>query len=149
MITEFLSYIPLLVKTLEKEKPKRIFEWSTGTSTAIISLMLPDSEIISVEHSLRWYWFWKFKFRNVENIKVVYVGDMIDYVTYPYSSRKYDFIFIDGRERMESLKVAKTILSKNGRVMLHDTFRKKYKEGTDLFKIEKEDRNTMLLSQSK
>ena len=149
MITEFLSYVPLLIKTLEKEKPKRIFEWGTGTSTAIMSMMLPDSEIISIEHSLRWYLFWKFKFRNVKNIKIIYIKDMEEYVNTPLLLDKFDFMFVDGRQRVKCLEVAKQKLNKNGKAMLHDTFRDKYKEGTDLFKIEEEERNTMLLKNGK
>ncbi len=74
---------------------------------------------------------------------------MKEYVNYPFRFGKFDFMFVDGRERIKCLGAVRQKLNKNGKVILHDTFRKKYKEGTNLFKIEKEERNTMLLSQSK
>jgi SAM-dependent methyltransferase len=54
-------------------------------------------------------------------------ADLDDYVTYPARlSRRFDFIFVDGRKRRRCLIEAARLLKPNGLVLLHDSYRRHY-----------------------
>ena len=141
----FYNYIPMMIDHLQKHKPKRILEWGTGLSTEMLSVFCPESEIISYENKLSFYLFNKFKLIPFPNIKLYYVPNLKKYYRRPLKLGQFDFIFIDGRERANCLKIAKKIVKDDGFVMVHDYNREKYKKGIDLFKIVKKEEITILL----
>jgi hypothetical protein len=60
----------------------------------------------------------------------------LNYATWPLSvSRKFDFIFIDGRRRMECAFIASLLCHRDTIVMLHDYRRARYQPVKALFDI--------------
>lgn len=127
----------LILKRFVKEyKPEKIIEWGPGISTKIMVKSLDNPEIHSFEHNKEWYNRWK-KDKDFESVHVYYTPLGESYISEPlkmFSSGYFDFAFIDGRERVRCMEVAKILLKDGGFVMLHDAQRARYKDGINLFK---------------
>lgn len=131
-------------------KPKSILEWGTGLSTyllchfghswgteylltiddkkeyqeEVLTRLQPRPAFLETLHASRMGAIWPWE------------GPDHNYATWPLTrNRHFDLIFVDGRRRNECLLVASHILAPGGVVILHDSWRERYKAGTDLFKI--------------
>lgn len=137
-----------LYKVLDAIKPKTVFEYGPGTSTSIMAIY-PTVEIIdSVEHNLQWYNKWKWEMP--ENVNLIYQPQMELYPETAGRCKKYDLIFIDGREREKCLYVARSRMNDSGVVILHDAERPNYQEmiGSYKYKFWEDDGHTAILTDS-
>lgn len=129
-------------------RPASILEWGSGMSSLYFSGKLdPDSEWISVEHDGDWAKFVEAGSQPSPGAKVTIHhvaanaplrhpdddGDLRsfkDYVAFPgRMDRKFDFILVDGRARVECLRIGWRILRQEGIMALHDSERDEYREG--------------------
>lgn len=144
--------IDILVELLTNLKPKRSLEWGAGYSSKYFSQFLPTNfEWHSIEHNKDWSETAKNLVSN-PNIHIHYVpsnaeNDAIfnekndgnytefkNYLEYPSQLGLFDFIFIDGRARVECVKKAASLLTENGVILLHDANRKHYQSVFTMFK---------------
>lgn len=107
----------------KKVRNSRVLEWGAGNSTRYFT-ELYDCEWTAIEHEKGWYD--KIKAWDI-NANIIYADK--DSQEYLKPSGLYDLIIVDGRNRVKCLQYAKSILAKNGIVVLHDAYRGKYKEG--------------------
>lgn len=126
------SYTPTLYKILETFGPRLILEWGPGHSTDIMANFRGVEKVISLEHDRDYYD--KMKTRSYPELMLILEENIERYVDYPVRENIHpDLIFVDGRHRANCLKVAREILNPGGVVILHDSDRDKYREGTDRF----------------
>ncbi|MBN2735965.1 MAG: hypothetical protein JXR70_03220 [Spirochaetales bacterium] len=138
-MAKFDSYKEPLTKVLELVKEKtnlpRIVEYGPGGSTKLMKQIIPDSIIVTVENKLKWYNKYKEEFSRFKNnnLKIFYCKLSQDYVEKPsevVDSNSADLIYIDGRQRVRCLRLAKELLKKKtGLIVLHDAERKRYRPG--------------------
>ncbi len=117
---------------LKEYKKVDVLEWGAGYSTKYFPKMLEQEGIDytwdSIEHNKGWYdeiltW-------NVKDVTLKYATqNSADYLIPP--KKKYDVIYVDGRNRVNCLKKAKELLKPNGIVFLHDAERPRYAAGFD------------------
>jgi len=106
----------------------RCLEWGSGRST----LWFPsgkDLTWLSIEHDKEWF----NKLHNTnKNVKIVLL-DFPEYLTYP--TGKFDFILIDGIQRVNCAKQVKErgLLANGGVMFLHDCGRERYKPIFEMF----------------
>jgi len=122
---------------IEKLKPKNCLEWGSGKST----LYFPEThkDIIqrwdSIEHDEKWF---KELMKNKlpTNVYLFYVK-LPNYITFPI--HKYDFIFVDGIERIKCIQYVSInkLLNKKGVLILHDSGRTRYQTASNYFKNNK------------
>jgi hypothetical protein len=129
------------------EQSDIVLEWGAGGSTLRFAKQV--QHYYSVEHSKSWYE--KIKRKSPNNVTLLYIPATGDYPDYPaYNTlgdgRPEDFqdyiycinripetptvFLIDGRVRIECLKMIKSILTPQGKVFLHDFDR--YKDNPEL-----------------
>lgn len=132
----------ILRKWLTTLKPKSILEYGPGLSTEIMLALCPEVHITSIEHDHHWYAKAKAKYKD--RVNLVFRESFTfksQYACWPLLQDdipQYDFIFVDGRRRVECLLVGLNVLKPNGILLLHDAERKEYQHGIDLYEtIEK------------
>lgn len=128
------SYMGLLKKWLLKKGPKRILEWGPGLSTVLMATLLPQCEIVTVEHDMEWFMFWTRHFQEFRNVKMYPLKLEGNYVEAPLGMGKFDLVFVDGYDgknedgdestRPPCLEVAAQVLNPDGVVLIHDSERK-------------------------
>ena len=126
----YTSFLPLFTKVLNNHKVGKYLEWGAGfNSTKLIIDLIGKENVYSIEHDEEW-------FDKIKDIGCnIYRKDMVrkeicEYVTFPRTLNiKFDFIFIDGRNRVLCANVAKELLNTNGIIMMHDIHRSKYLDG--------------------
>ena len=134
----------ILRKVVEKNPGHclEILEWGAGGSTFYFSNFLDTLGIayswISLEYNKSWATNVSNEVKDNPKIKVVLfdIGNnevfqrgtnMDGYVNYPSTlGKKFDFILVDGRKRRRSVIEAKTLVSDNGIIILHDAERPYY-----------------------
>jgi len=132
----FMRYkeIDLFVEILRNLKPKKIFEYGSGTSTLYYPDFLEDDATwISLEHDREWYENVKTRITNKDKIFIhqvdpevsewVYNGDYNDFKTYvdfPRNIGKFDLILVDGMARESCIDRAVDLLNPDGLLILHD-----------------------------
>lgn len=121
MIMLLKEDIDLIHKYLDKIKPKKILEWGPGSSTAIFTKHC--KEVYSIEHDSSYYHIAK---KHGSKIRCIPITKGTSYATAAYDNAPYDFIFIDGRRRVECAIVALQCLSEGGVIVLHDANRTNY-----------------------
>ena len=128
------------------DKPIRVLEWGSGNSTLYFSKYLQNgSQWDSVEHSATWAKRGEYLLENFgnSNINVHFVpsnreyqegghdGDIQtfrNYVLFPMQlNTQFQIIIVDGRARIECMKVGWYLLRENGVMVLHDAQRQEYK----------------------
>lgn len=121
----------LLIDKLQELNPKRILEWGPGYSTELMLQCCPGAEIHSIEHDEIFYQRSKENFGDGIHLHLISATKRnSDYATHAFGLAKegeFDFIFIDGRRRVECTLVAFQILSLGGVVMMHDWCRENYR----------------------
>lgn len=143
------SFETMLRKWLRTIQPKSVLEWGPGRSTTIIQEECPNAEITSIENQIC---FVKKAVIEHPTVNIVYAPipqyGPSDYSCWPLlfeKGKKYDLIFVDGRQRVSCLLTAREVLNKDGVVLLHDAQRLHYKHGIKLFDKVDDDGDTIAL----
>jgi len=139
---EWGSYRETLYRILDGFRPRYIFEYGTGKSTDIFCSYPDVEKVISVEHDDAYAE--NIRTRLYDNHTLLVEHDLDRYAGTLQDAP--DFIFVDGRNRVECLKRAKQV--SGAIVMLHDSDRTKYKEGIEIFsyKVYTDGGNTVTLT---
>ena len=107
-----------------------LFEYGSGYSTVYWGSKV--NKVTAVEHDYTW-----FKIVSEilpENVEIIHIelNDTGNYVNAAVNSgKKYDFIVIDGRERIACIKSAINALSEQGIILLDDSHKTKYQKGVE------------------
>jgi len=115
----------------------RVFEWGAGAST--IWLAMRVGELHSVEHDPKWYKLVAAALaKEALGAKVCLhtLDDQGGYVEVinSYGKGYFDFIFIDGRRRVDCITTARPFLRSGGYLLLDDSQRSRYLPGIVLLK---------------
>jgi SAM-dependent methyltransferase len=129
-------------------KPTTSLEWGSGNSTLYFSAHAPPgSEWISIEHDAEWavqtramineFGTDKICLYHVPNISAWHEGmddgnydSFRDYIFFPSTlEKKFQWILIDGRARIECMKIGWMLLDYGGIMILHDAQRTQYSRG--------------------
>ncbi len=106
-----------------------VLEWGSGNSTKYFTKFLASKGIPytwdAVEHDKSWYE--AIRRQELPNVNMIYAER--DSKQYYDMNRKYDVIFVDGRNRRKCLIKAKQLLKPGGVVLLHDADREYYHPG--------------------
>lgn len=138
MAETYISFLPLFKKIVKIRKIEKYLEWGCGLySTPLASNYIGKDNVYSIENDKDWCEKIRSLGYNI-HLKHLYKGAHCEYVAFPMTLKiKFDFIFVDGRNRILCMHEAKSLLNNNGIVMLHDIHREKYLEGIKgLFKYE-------------
>ena len=137
------SFRTLLSKWCKEIKPKMILEWGPGVSTELMEKECPKATIYTFEHLKQYSDYWK----GILKSTVFLVEDLEKYsrANNIIFAKKFDLVFVDGRQRVECLKTALKWVKKSGVVILHDSERPEYSEGIKLFDIIDNDDGTVVL----
>jgi len=129
--------------------PENILEWGSGYSTYLLyyfSKKWKSKSIVTIDDNCEYQ---KnilqklYPYPSLLNVKCLsQIGEIwpwdyeeYNYSTYPRSlKKKFDLIFIDGRRRNECMLTSYYCLSSKGILILHDSWRKRYKVGMKMFK---------------
>jgi len=153
----WLSEISVIIdcfKNLKHDNPIEVCEWGSGNSTIFFPCYLLNQGIkyhwTSIEHFVPWFDIVRrgLADEKLENIDYALVDStmesdkdkqrkqlMVDYINFPLSlNKKFDVVFIDGRKRLDCLKVASRVVKPDGMVFLHDAERVWYHKGFKFYK---------------
>jgi hypothetical protein len=141
--------LDIITEIIYRLQPETCFEWGSGFSTLMFPGLLPNMKSWhSLEHNKSWYDFIAGENKDprvsitlVEPDNPEYITrvskydekkeglpeDFRTYIEFPSGlGIKFDFIFIDGRARRECIKLAFTLASPDGVVIVHDANRDSY-----------------------
>jgi len=105
-------------------KKMRILEFGSGASTAW--LCARAGHVVSVEHSRRWYDFIdKSKYKNLD---LRLMDRPYDRICDEFEIDYFDFVMVDGRDRVKCFIRAKRVLKPGGWIGLDDSTRGRYEE---------------------
>lgn len=120
----------ILQQIIINKNPKNILEYGSGNSTLYFSKYLNiDSNWTSIESEDYWFNYVKQYIQKNNNIKIHQITDLKDYSKSPKKinpNLKYDIIIVDGRTRKKCINFSKSIIEKNGILILHDANRNYY-----------------------
>lgn len=128
--------------------PQSVLEWGSGNSTLYFSCRLPrGSRWDAIEHNRDWA-LQVIRLINrvgLEGVHLHYVGNsgpfrdgfedgdyssFPEYILFPLKmQRRFDFILVDGRARVECMLAAWELLNDGGLIILHDAERTQYDAG--------------------
>lgn len=126
--------IAIMSQLLQDRRPRRCLEWGSGASTTYWSRLPPIRQWLSLEHDYSWYLKVcedKINRDGFGHVDVVYIPDLDVYSQWPQG--QFDFILVDGRNRVKCMEHASSILSPDGVCVLHDSARARYKAGWNAF----------------
>jgi glycosyltransferase involved in cell wall biosynthesis len=130
------KHIDKIKDILKGYKEVKVLEWGAGYSTKYFPDFLRSNDIkyhwTAIEHDKDWYE--RVKGFNTPNVDLVLADK--DSKGYLSPKGKFDFIYIDGRNRVKCLQRAKKLIKPNGVVCLHDADRTKYHVGFKGYKYE-------------
>ena len=112
---------------------KHCFEWGSGNSTEVMCDHPSVETVDSVDNDEFYITSVRRDF-SVRMANIIHENDQRDYCKVCGDHAPYDFIFVDGRDRVNCLRQALKILKDSGIVMLHDACREKYEDGMNLYK---------------
>jgi len=148
-VADWHSYKELLIKYLIYKDPKHILEWGPGESTRIMFECCPEAQIHSFESGYRWFEEASRKWKVVENVYIYYFKDLEQYITSPTQlGLMFDFVFVDGRQRVRCMNVAYDIMNVNAIIMLHDSERQAYNQGRSKYNLLEEEKGTAVLEKT-
>ena len=129
-------------------KPISVLEWGSGSSTLYFPKFLSDGgSWHSVEHDSEFAKQVKAQLKKIsaKNVTISYVGcnrpyvegfddgdfeTFRDYVLYPSKfNTTFSIILVDGRARVDCMKIGWQMLDQDGIMILHDAQRKEYQDG--------------------
>ncbi len=131
-----------LLRLSKNGRKLEILEWGSGGSTHYFTKFLQkegiEYEWVSIEYNKDWFEKIKQEVSLDTGIKM-YLFDagngslkqrhteMDEYIQFPRTlEKKFDLIFVDGRKRRRCVLEAKSLLTPDGVVLLHDAQRKYY-----------------------
>jgi hypothetical protein len=134
-------------------------EWGAGESTKLIAgfarrndaalfLSIDDNAeyLAKVAKSIPPFSFLQFQHLDLEGPSYSQDDHGCNYSSYPVDmGHRFDFVLIDGRRRMECALVAARVLWPDGRALLHDWRRSRYAYVRDIFDVEEEGRQFLVL----
>jgi len=142
------SYMYVLTDVLREREPDRILEWGPGYSTYVMHTYCPDADIVTTEHQERFAEKAR-KQRPYASVRHEPLTDYgkCDYAVWPFleGAGPFDLVFIDGRRRSECLLAARRVLTDDGLAVLHDSDRKNYDLGRELYETVREENRTAVL----
>jgi predicted O-methyltransferase YrrM len=116
------------------KKSDRVLEYGSGYSTLEISKNCKF--ILSIEHDEKWYNDVTNMSKDLKNVEVIlkktnlpYIeggyncgtyDEFKDYINAPFEYEKFDFVFIDGRARVECSKYVKNFINDDSLIFVHD-----------------------------
>jgi predicted O-methyltransferase YrrM len=116
------------------KKSDRVLEYGSGYSTLEISKNCKF--ILSIEHNEVWYNDVTNMIKDLKNVEVIlkkqnlpYIeggyncgtyDEFKDYINAPFEYEKFDFVFIDGRARVECSKYVKNFINEDSLIFVHD-----------------------------
>jgi predicted O-methyltransferase YrrM len=140
-LTEYsIEYIMNFIKN--QKKRINILEFGCGGSTIFFSNI--DTNLISIEHDEEWFTEIN-KHVNKDNCLIILKKSKViegtDYLENSYFNvvneleiKSFDFILIDGRDRVECFKKSEPLLVDGGIIVLDNSERDEYKEIFELYK---------------
>lgn len=123
------TVIDLLSQKLPSDA--NMIEFGSGSSTLFFMKRLKS--VVSIEHDKEWFEVSRSKVDDNVRIMHISLENPQDY--YMAASRfdeKFDFIFVDGRQRVKCVENSLDSLSPSGVLLLDDTERDKYKHAFDI-----------------
>jgi hypothetical protein len=134
-------------------------EWGAGESTKLIAefarrndaslfLSIDDNAeyLAKVANSIPPFSFLQFQHLDLQGPSYSQNDHGCNYSSYPADmGHRFDFALIDGRRRMECALVAARVLWPDGRALLHDWRRSRYACVRDIFDVEEEGRQFLVL----
>lgn len=122
------SVIKLLEDRLDKDL--EVFEFGSGYSTYFYARK--TMAVTSVEHNN--LWFQQINKELPENVSLIYKEKDVDgdYCrSIGETSKLYDVVIVDGRDRVNCIKQSSSALSLRGVILLDDSQRERYREGLE------------------
>lgn len=118
----------ILIEYLKRIQPARILEWGPGLSTEVMLEHAPRAQIVSVEHDEIWHARADEQFGSrITLLHERCTNRNSNYAHVAYDHAPFDFVFVDGRRRVECVLTALKCLSEPSKiVMLHDACRDRY-----------------------
>lgn len=129
-------------------RPVRVLEWGSGRSTIYFSRLLPTgSSWHSIEHQPHWHELVADMLRPEDDAVISRTliepdrpyhegtddgdfGSFRSYILFPSRlGKRFDFILVDGRARVECMAVGWDLLAEDGIMALHDAQRSEYVPG--------------------
>lgn len=129
----WLSYPAISFLSEKLNKNMLLFEYGSGNSTIYYSQRV--KKVIAVEQNN--VWFDKLKNRLNKNAEIIFkeVNEDGDYCrTIKSTNEKYHVIIIDAEDRVNCIKNCYDNLTEDGVIILDDSDRKEYAEGSELLK---------------
>lgn len=124
--------VEALFNVFETRKPKSILEWGCGGSTLFWPYIMPELPWISIEHDRIYYeYVRKYAQKNVK----VFLFSFPEYYELSNFHDFYDIIIVDGRARVKCLDRARSLLSLQGAVILHDYTRERYRPAFSYYNV--------------
>lgn len=112
------------------------FEFGSGYST--IWLARRTALLVSVDHTQTWYEQVKklLKAHQISNVSLLFEPNLSLYpsVIDSYEDNSFNFVFVDGRERIECIKHSMSRISAGGGLILDNSERPRYSEAIQLLK---------------
>jgi SAM-dependent methyltransferase len=120
--SSFQSYLPALVRWAE---PAQVLEFGPGFSSRLI-LANSAAKVLSFETHPAYF---ERARREVpsERFELRLAPSGADFVA--LAGRRFDFIFVDGGDRVKNLEQAHALLADDGLLVLHDAHREGYEPG--------------------
>jgi len=120
--------IDLLDEQIDKHKPASCLEWGAGGST----IYFPKKHKcikrwISIEH-VGQYAEWVGS-RVASNVTVLWVLGVSYVDCIKLQPHCYDFVLVDGTDRIECLNVSRDVIKPKGNIYFHDSAREMYDKG--------------------
>jgi len=130
----FLELLPVIA---EVTQPRQILEWGPGRSTVTLADCCPGARIVTIEHDAAWYRQWHRTLAQHAHGAIEHLhlsrqdaGRAMGYVTWPLTQLAgWELILVDGRSRVDCLRIAQMVCAVGGAVVLHDADRSGYEAG--------------------
>lgn len=123
--TTFVSFQRPLEQLCRLLEPRRVLEFGPGNSTRLF-LEHTKARIVSVESDPGWHERYREEF-DPERVDCI----LLESGAPPAGElgTDFDLVFVDGGDRVELLRFARSVLGERGIVYLHDAHREEYEEG--------------------
>ena len=123
------------IRFLDERLPPQscMFEFGSGNSTLYFAGRVRS--LTSVEHDLKWVMSLQSKLPEHAALLHIPLDENGEYARSAVKTKKrYDVIFIDGRDRVNCIRYSMKCLKKKGVIILDDSERDEYNEGSGFLK---------------
>lgn len=125
----WLTYPTIDLLSNRIHEKMRVFEYGCGNSTLWWAIHVRD--VYSVEHNLEWFDKIKKTIPKNVNLKYIRLDYGGNYCNAISEHGLFDIIVIDGRDRVNCLKISIKSLAEDGILILDNSDREEYKEGVN------------------